>query len=406
MYYEAAADGARPGGPGTDGGPEEAAAAASPEDSAALESARRSAAEAAFRRAAFEFDALDGLSSRSSSLSPRPQELSPRPEGSEGPGEPAAERRAAEDPGAPAARGRPGIQHWVVVGGGDKGGILVRRAQDLKSAQCPSRLATGAVVIGQADLGSERLHYWLIQGEGPQAGWVSVAFKGKELLRPASPPAEPSGSGHALGSTLAAGPKDGAPAPHSGVYRCMGCDAFIALSGNAINLESRIEVYDRVYDIATFATAGGAVASGLAVAATIDGFYLVRDLPAHFNDMGEWGIRAASCQSCGLCLGWRCERGETAREEAVVYWNLAWRYLRNAPAPPEPGAAGGARVSCPAGHRLWRHRLERGGRTCHGCGQALDAGQVALGCGDCDLDVCAACGGTARPWPQTFMKVG
>eukprot|EP00930_Biecheleria_cincta_P001324 TRINITY_DN102459_c0_g1_i1.p1 TRINITY_DN102459_c0_g1~~TRINITY_DN102459_c0_g1_i1.p1 ORF type:complete len:462 (+),score=93.72 TRINITY_DN102459_c0_g1_i1:80-1465(+) len=70
---------------------------------------------------------------------------------------------------------------WKVVGGGDKGGILVRVGKDLNSAQDSIRLATDSIVRELAFEG-ERLHYQLLQGTGPAQGWVSVRLKDKELL--------------------------------------------------------------------------------------------------------------------------------------------------------------------------------------------------------------------------------
>lgn len=70
---------------------------------------------------------------------------------------------------------------WVVVGGADKGGILVREGQDLKSAAVEERLSTGAVVEELALVG-ERLSYKLITGSGPSIGWVSLKITGKDLL--------------------------------------------------------------------------------------------------------------------------------------------------------------------------------------------------------------------------------
>ncbi|CAK9067373.1 unnamed protein product [Durusdinium trenchii] len=70
---------------------------------------------------------------------------------------------------------------WVVVGGADKGGILVRRGQELSSAACTERLSTGAEVE-QLHITGERLHYRRILGSGPEEGWVSVRISGKELL--------------------------------------------------------------------------------------------------------------------------------------------------------------------------------------------------------------------------------
>jgi len=70
---------------------------------------------------------------------------------------------------------------WQVVGGGDKGGILVREGQDLKSPQCEDRLSTGAE-IEELELRGDRLHYRLLVGTGPQEGWVSTKISGKDLL--------------------------------------------------------------------------------------------------------------------------------------------------------------------------------------------------------------------------------
>ncbi|CAE8581520.1 unnamed protein product [Polarella glacialis] len=72
-------------------------------------------------------------------------------------------------------------QVWAVVGGADSGGLLVREGQDLVSAQLPARLETGAVVE-QVKLVGGRLNYVKVSGIGPQAGWVSLKLKGKELL--------------------------------------------------------------------------------------------------------------------------------------------------------------------------------------------------------------------------------
>lgn len=72
---------------------------------------------------------------------------------------------------------------WEVVGGADKGGILVREGQDLKSPQAPERLATGSVV-DQLELIGDRLHYRLVSGGGQAEGWVSLKLSGKDLLVP------------------------------------------------------------------------------------------------------------------------------------------------------------------------------------------------------------------------------
>lgn len=74
-------------------------------------------------------------------------------------------------------------QCWKVVGGGDKGGILVREGKDTKSAELKDRLATGALVE-QLELQGDRLCYKKLSDDiGPETGWVSTKLKGKDLLQ-------------------------------------------------------------------------------------------------------------------------------------------------------------------------------------------------------------------------------
>jgi len=76
----------------------------------------------------------------------------------------------------------PGVIFWKVIGGADKGGILVRKGQQTTTPQLSDRLATGAI-IEQVELVGERLHYKTISGAGPSVGWVSLTVSGKELLK-------------------------------------------------------------------------------------------------------------------------------------------------------------------------------------------------------------------------------
>eukprot|EP00747_Dinoflagellata_sp_TGD_P070710 gnl/TRDRNA2_/TRDRNA2_156714_c1_seq2.p1 gnl/TRDRNA2_/TRDRNA2_156714_c1~~gnl/TRDRNA2_/TRDRNA2_156714_c1_seq2.p1 ORF type:complete len:464 (-),score=91.28 gnl/TRDRNA2_/TRDRNA2_156714_c1_seq2:587-1933(-) len=78
---------------------------------------------------------------------------------------------------------KPLAPRWVIVGGADKGGILVREGSDLKSAQVSERLATGAIVE-QLEIISDRLRYRLLEGTGPPSGWVSIRISGKVLVQP------------------------------------------------------------------------------------------------------------------------------------------------------------------------------------------------------------------------------
>merc|ERR1740129_2424069 len=72
-------------------------------------------------------------------------------------------------------------EQWQVIGGRGKGGILVRKAEDVKSMQFYERLSTGSVVK-QIALVEGRLHYELVTGEGPQTGWVSMTWRDQALL--------------------------------------------------------------------------------------------------------------------------------------------------------------------------------------------------------------------------------
>ena len=71
-------------------------------------------------------------------------------------------------------------QVWEIVGGADKGGVIVREGIDLTSPQVPIRLATGAMVR-EVELHGERLRFEKVSGAGPDEGWISTALKEKVL---------------------------------------------------------------------------------------------------------------------------------------------------------------------------------------------------------------------------------
>jgi len=75
-------------------------------------------------------------------------------------------------------------RRWCVVGGADKGGILVRTAPETSSPVAPSRLATGALLREERVEGN-RLEYTKLMGEGPETGWVTIKLNEKVLLDPA-----------------------------------------------------------------------------------------------------------------------------------------------------------------------------------------------------------------------------
>jgi len=72
------------------------------------------------------------------------------------------------------------VKKWEIVGGADKGGIIVRSGLETTSPQCEERLSTGAIVQ-ELELNGDRLQYELLTGTGPATGWVSVKMKDKDL---------------------------------------------------------------------------------------------------------------------------------------------------------------------------------------------------------------------------------
>mmetsp|Transcript_7425 Transcript_7425/g.12774 ORF Transcript_7425/g.12774 Transcript_7425/m.12774 type:complete len:188 (-) Transcript_7425:139-702(-) len=78
------------------------------------------------------------------------------------------------------ATSAPAVPRWRITGGADKGGIIVRQSESLKSPEL-GRVSTGAIVEEVARVG-ERLCYRLEEGSGPAKGWVSIRVSGKELV--------------------------------------------------------------------------------------------------------------------------------------------------------------------------------------------------------------------------------
>jgi len=92
-----------------------------------------------------------------------------------------ASRAAQPEPGDwPAHTGRA----WLVVGGSEAKGIVVRRGESITSAQCVYRLEAGALVE-EVERRDNRLKYMLMDGAGPEIGWVSISHAKKALLIPA-----------------------------------------------------------------------------------------------------------------------------------------------------------------------------------------------------------------------------
>mmetsp|Transcript_35715 Transcript_35715/g.65547 ORF Transcript_35715/g.65547 Transcript_35715/m.65547 type:complete len:867 (+) Transcript_35715:66-2666(+) len=94
-------------------------------------------------------------------------------------------------------------RRWQVLGGGDKGGLLVRKNFSIHSAELPDRLETGAVVeeVRRED---NRLRYRLLRGNGPPEGWITVRLKKEErelLIEWTSPQENSAGVTSLQGST-------------------------------------------------------------------------------------------------------------------------------------------------------------------------------------------------------------
>jgi len=70
---------------------------------------------------------------------------------------------------------------WKVVSGEDYGGILVRQDRHLASPLLPHRLSFGAWVRETSVVGG-RLCYTLVEGDGPETGWVTLVLNHKKLL--------------------------------------------------------------------------------------------------------------------------------------------------------------------------------------------------------------------------------
>eukprot|EP00747_Dinoflagellata_sp_TGD_P113095 gnl/TRDRNA2_/TRDRNA2_171634_c0_seq2.p1 gnl/TRDRNA2_/TRDRNA2_171634_c0~~gnl/TRDRNA2_/TRDRNA2_171634_c0_seq2.p1 ORF type:complete len:352 (+),score=81.47 gnl/TRDRNA2_/TRDRNA2_171634_c0_seq2:38-1057(+) len=72
-------------------------------------------------------------------------------------------------------------KRWCVVGGFDKGGILVRTGRETSSPAADKRLACGALVR-EVEVADTRLCYKKISGEGPENGWVAIRLPDKILM--------------------------------------------------------------------------------------------------------------------------------------------------------------------------------------------------------------------------------
>eukprot|EP00930_Biecheleria_cincta_P086924 TRINITY_DN76178_c0_g1_i1.p1 TRINITY_DN76178_c0_g1~~TRINITY_DN76178_c0_g1_i1.p1 ORF type:complete len:664 (-),score=79.20 TRINITY_DN76178_c0_g1_i1:16-1980(-) len=87
-----------------------------------------------------------------------------------------------------------GVLLWRVCGGGEQGGLLVRESAGLGSELLDGRLSTDALiqelarrtVLIKGKPTQVRVHYKLLEGEGPQSGWITARMKDRDLLIPAA----------------------------------------------------------------------------------------------------------------------------------------------------------------------------------------------------------------------------
>mmetsp|Transcript_82336 Transcript_82336/g.150809 ORF Transcript_82336/g.150809 Transcript_82336/m.150809 type:complete len:318 (-) Transcript_82336:79-1032(-) len=70
---------------------------------------------------------------------------------------------------------------WIVIGGGQNGGIIVQKGPDAMATELEERLATGAKVA-EVEIQDNKLFYKKISGEGPEQGWVWTSVQGTPLL--------------------------------------------------------------------------------------------------------------------------------------------------------------------------------------------------------------------------------
>merc|ERR1719265_385965 len=84
--------------------------------------------------------------------------------------------------GAMQTQANKSVQLWEVVGGAEKGGILVRSGRTASSSAFTDRLSCGAIVA-ELEQSEGRVRYELVCGTGPASGWVALCVSGKDLLR-------------------------------------------------------------------------------------------------------------------------------------------------------------------------------------------------------------------------------
>lgn len=135
----------------------------------------------------FDFDVLEEVERKVSSSPDAPQDAKAASNGPARPASPTKEPKDKDPPSSPKkdAPSPPKSvlngEVWEVIGGVDRGGIVVRRGAQLVSPEIPPRLSTGAL-IKKLEVEGDRLKYQRLSGEGPETGWVSIHSKGKEIV--------------------------------------------------------------------------------------------------------------------------------------------------------------------------------------------------------------------------------
>lgn len=135
----------------------------------------------------FDFDVLEEVERKVSGSPDAPQDAKAASNGPARPASPTKEPKDKDPPSSPKkdAPSPPKSvlngEVWEVIGGVDRGGIVVRRGAQLVSPEIPPRLSTGAL-IKKLEVEGDRLKYQRLSGEGPETGWVSIHSKGKEIV--------------------------------------------------------------------------------------------------------------------------------------------------------------------------------------------------------------------------------
>mmetsp|Transcript_55099 Transcript_55099/g.102021 ORF Transcript_55099/g.102021 Transcript_55099/m.102021 type:complete len:184 (+) Transcript_55099:102-653(+) len=75
-------------------------------------------------------------------------------------------------------------QVWEVVGGADKGGIIVRAGKD-NTSDALNRISTGAL-LRELQIDGDKMQYERLTGTGPMTGWVTLKLKDKDLCTKSS----------------------------------------------------------------------------------------------------------------------------------------------------------------------------------------------------------------------------